>query len=119
MIPVQRTAHGARGLRPRTIWRMPLKELKIDGSFVRDVLTDPNDATIARAIIALGHELGIEVVAEGVETQAQFEFLVASGCRTFQGNLFSAPVAADALDRFLDVPEPRSMAEPASLWPAD
>ena len=98
--------------------RMPLKELKIDGSFVRDVLTDPNDATIARAIIALGHELGIEVVAEGVESQAQFEFLAASGCRTFQGNLFSAPMAADALERFLDAPESRSVAEPASRWPA-
>lgn len=71
---------------------MPLQELKIDRSFVRDVLNDANDATIARAIIALGHELGISVIAEGVETEAQYDFLVANGCRAFQGFLFSPPV---------------------------
>ena len=92
--------------------RMPLKELKIDGSFVRDVLTDPNDATIARAIIALGHELGIEVVAEGVETQAQFDFLVTNGCLTFQGYLFSAPVPLDEFQRFLDAHQRASVLEP-------
>lgn len=82
--------------------RMPLRELKIDKSFVRDVLTDSNDATIARAIIALGHELGLDVIAEGVETEAQFEFLVANGCRSFQGYLFSPPVPLDEFQRLID-----------------
>jgi diguanylate cyclase (GGDEF)-like protein/PAS domain S-box-containing protein len=78
--------------------RMPLQELKIDRSFVRDLQTDASDATIARAVIALGHELGIEVVAEGIETEAQFDFLVANGCRLFQGYLFGAPIPAAQLD---------------------
>jgi diguanylate cyclase (GGDEF)-like protein/PAS domain S-box-containing protein len=81
--------------------RMPLRELKIDRSFVRDVLTDANDATIARAIIALGQELGLEVIAEGVETEAQYEFLVENGCRLFQGYLFSPPVPLEDFHRLL------------------
>jgi diguanylate cyclase (GGDEF)-like protein len=82
--------------------KMPLQELKIDRSFVRDVLRDPNDATIARAIIALGQELGIEVVAEGIETEAQYDFLTANGCRSFQGYLFSPPVPLELFHRLLD-----------------
>ena len=82
--------------------KMPLQELKIDRSFVRDVLKNANDATIARAIIALGHELGIEVVAEGVETEAQYSFLAADGCRWFQGYLFSPPVPLALFHRLLD-----------------
>ncbi|MEY8689419.1 MAG: EAL domain-containing protein [Leptothrix sp. (in: b-proteobacteria)] len=82
--------------------RMPLRELKIDRSFVRDVLTNGNDATIARAIIALGQELGFEVVAEGVETEAQYEFLVANGCRSFQGYLFSPPRPLDDFHQLLE-----------------
>jgi diguanylate cyclase (GGDEF)-like protein/PAS domain S-box-containing protein len=81
--------------------QMPLQELKIDRTFVRDVLTDANDATIARAVIALGHELGFEVVAEGVETEAQFEFLVSSGCPFHQGYLFSPPVVVEQFEHLL------------------
>lgn len=75
--------------------RLPLDQLKIDQSFVRDVLTDPNDAAIARTILGLGHTLGLEVIAEGVETADQRNFLAMHGCRAFQGYLFGRPVTAE------------------------
>ncbi|MDP1051670.1 EAL domain-containing protein, partial [Klebsiella quasipneumoniae] len=72
--------------------RLPLDQLKIDRSFVRDVLSDPNDAAIARTIVALGTSLGLQVIAEGVETEAQRQFLEDQSCHVWQGYLLSPPV---------------------------
>ena len=72
--------------------RLPLDEIKIDQSFVRHVLTDPNEAAIARTIITLGASLGLDVVAEGVETEEQRVFLERNGCELWQGYLLSRPV---------------------------
>ena len=72
--------------------RLPLDRLKIDQGFVRDILTDTNDVAIAKMVIALANSLGLTVVAEGVESQAQRELLTGLGCHNYQGYLFSRPV---------------------------
>ena len=78
--------------------RLPLDQLKIDRSFVTDVLNNPNDAAIARTILNLAHSMDLSVVAEGVETAGQRDFLLASGCRAFQGYLFGHPQRLEMLD---------------------
>jgi diguanylate cyclase (GGDEF)-like protein/PAS domain S-box-containing protein len=81
--------------------RFPLDVLKIDRSFVADVIHDPNDASITRAIIALAHSLNLEAVAEGVETREQAEFLKENGCDEIQGYYFSRPVWPEEMAQML------------------
>jgi EAL domain-containing protein (putative c-di-GMP-specific phosphodiesterase class I) len=71
--------------------QLPLSQLKIDQSFVRDVLTDASDATIAATVLGLGNSLHLQVVAEGVEELGQWQLLKQLGCKLFQGYLFGRP----------------------------
>ena len=75
--------------------QFPISTLKIDQSFVRNAASDPDDATIVRTIIEMGRSLGLQVLAEGIETEEQRDFLLMSGCQFGQGRLFGEPVAAD------------------------
>lgn len=81
--------------------RFPIDELKIDRSFVQNIPDDKDDAAIANAIVLIAHTLGLTVVAEGVETEAQLEFLEGCGCDTYQGYLCSRPVPPEQFQRLL------------------
>jgi diguanylate cyclase (GGDEF)-like protein len=94
--------------------RFPLDTLKIDRAFVNDISTDMDDATIVRAIIGLGHNLNLKLVAEGVETQEQLTFLRQEGCDLVQGYLMSHAIAADAFMALLRTPEVAVQPQPLS-----
>ena len=81
--------------------RLPLNQLKIDQGFVRDILHDANDAAIAKMVVALANTLGLAVIAEGVETEAQRDFLAALGCHAYQGYLYSRPLPIDVFEAFM------------------
>ena len=79
---------------------LPLDQLKIDQGFVRNIVTDPNDAAIAKMVVVLAESLGLAVIAEGVELQAQADFLAHQGCHAYQGYLFSRPLPLAELEAF-------------------
>jgi EAL domain-containing protein (putative c-di-GMP-specific phosphodiesterase class I) len=81
--------------------RFPIDVLKIDRSFIRDIATNPDDASITSAIIAMAHSLDLDTVAEGVETEQQLVFLRQQGCRVVQGYYFSKPVPAEEFEVLL------------------
>ena len=80
--------------------RLPIDQLKIDRSFVSDVLVDDDDAAITKTVVALAQNLKLDVIAEGVESAQQQEFLTRSGCHAFQGYLFSRPIPSSEFERF-------------------
>jgi EAL domain-containing protein (putative c-di-GMP-specific phosphodiesterase class I) len=81
--------------------QLPLSQLKIDQSFVRDITTDRNDAVLIRTIIGMAENLNLQVLAEGVETDAQFNALLEMGCHAYQGYYFSKPISIEAFERLL------------------
>ncbi|GAB4422458.1 MAG: hypothetical protein OHK0011_01440 [Turneriella sp.] len=79
--------------------RLPLNQLKIDQAFIRDITNDPNDAVLVQTIIGMAQNLNLDIIAEGVETEAQHNFLVSHGCPAYQGYLFSPPVAVPEFEQ--------------------
>ncbi len=86
--------------------RFPIDNIKIDRAFIKDIPGNSDDATITRTIIAMGHNLRLKVVAEGVETQAQLDFLTEHGCDEMQGYFFSRPLAGPDFSALLRAREP-------------
>ncbi|MBC5783138.1 EAL domain-containing protein [Ramlibacter sp. USB13] len=97
--------------------RLPIDELKIDRGFIKDILTDGNDAAIAGTIIGLCRNLGLEVIAEGVETEEQRAFLARQGCHRYQGYLFCRPLPLEQLEAFIEAAgaAPSLTPEPSSV----
>jgi len=86
--------------------QLPFTQLKIDKSFVRDIVDDTNDAAIVQAIVGISKSLGISVIAEGVETKEQLDLLMQYGCKKFQGYYFAKPVPIVEFEHFLHISNP-------------
>jgi EAL domain-containing protein (putative c-di-GMP-specific phosphodiesterase class I) len=82
--------------------RFPIDTLKLDKSFIKDVVTDASDASIVSAVIQMAHSLNLNVVAEGVEREDQLDFLRRQNCDTIQGYLFSKPVPVEQLEAYVN-----------------
>ncbi|PKO33392.1 MAG: GGDEF domain-containing protein [Betaproteobacteria bacterium HGW-Betaproteobacteria-7] len=95
---------------------LPINTLKIDRSFVKDIESDPNDADICDVTVLLAHKLGLEVVAEGVETEAQLKFLLSIGCEKVQGYLISKPLPAEEAESFIRNNPPMAGLGTVELW---
>ncbi|PKO37528.1 MAG: diguanylate cyclase [Betaproteobacteria bacterium HGW-Betaproteobacteria-6] len=95
---------------------LPIHTLKIDRSFVKDIESDPNDADICDVTVLLAHKLGLEVVAEGVETEAQLKFLLSIGCEKIQGYLISKPLPAEEAEMFIRNNPPMNGLGTIDLW---
>jgi EAL domain-containing protein (putative c-di-GMP-specific phosphodiesterase class I) len=94
--------------------RFPLSRIKIDRSFVRKMIDDANAAAIVRSLVVMAHNLGLEVIAEGVETEAQAQFLIVEGCEEAQGFLYGAPLAARDFEQYLRAQQAGHKAVPRS-----
>ncbi len=81
--------------------KLPLYQLKIDQSFVRDIAIDSSDRALVLTIITMAHSLGLNVIAEGVETEEQRQFLIENNCAHYQGYLFSRPVPVDEFEALI------------------
>lgn len=82
--------------------QLPLDQLKIDQSFIRDITSNDNDAVVVETIIVMARHLGLKVIAEGVENQQQFDFLIDKGCNVFQGYYFSQPLCAEEFASYMN-----------------
>jgi diguanylate cyclase (GGDEF)-like protein/PAS domain S-box-containing protein len=94
----------------------PIRSLKIDRSFVKDIETDQNDADICDVTVLLAHKLGLEVVAEGVETPAQLKYLLSIGCEKIQGYLIGKPMPANELEKFIGNNLPLTGLGTVDIW---
>jgi EAL domain-containing protein (putative c-di-GMP-specific phosphodiesterase class I) len=92
---------------------LPIQEIKIDRSFVMNMLVDANDSMIVRATVELGKNLGLQVVAEGVEDRETWDLLASFGCDEAQGYFFSRPIPSDEFWRWLSVRDPNAMLQPS------
>jgi len=96
--------------------KFPIDALKIDRTFVRDIVEDPDDSAITAAVVSIGHHMELRVVAEGVETAAQLSILQSMGCDEYQGYLFSRPLPVGTFaERFLAAGMAASPASPETV----